>query len=103
MAPYLTCDQEGAGQGTLLVLCDPGAVLPLPRASVSTLRKKGVVGKETMRSDQNIPHCSALWVGTFLDSHLSFSKAAPSPRPHPAQGLLSGGLEAPLGPREQSR
>lgn len=30
-------------------------------------------------------------------------QAAPFSRPHPAQGLLSGGPEAPLGPWEHSR
>lgn len=79
IAPYLACDQEGTGQGTLLVLCDPGAVLPLPRASVSTLRKKGVVGKETMRPIKT-SLIALLWVGIFqiFTSH--------SPRQPPPQG-----------------
>lgn len=77
------------------MLCDPGAVAAPLWASESPLRMKEVARKETMGPSQNTPSllCSG-WVGILLDFQPTPPKQPP-PMPHPVQGLLSGGPEAP--------
>lgn len=96
MVPHLTCGPEGTGQGAPLVLCDPGAALSLSGPRYPREKERGD-GKEDSGVQPRYPPTpvSLLWVGVFLVFSPSSPKAAPSPRPHPAQGLPSGGPRLP--------
>lgn len=72
MAPYLTCDQEGTGQGTLLVL-----YCPSPGPHIHT--EKGVVGKETKIRSK---HPSLLCSGGHFPRWSPHSPRQPPPQGH---------------------
>lgn len=101
-APRETNDPPNAGAylstGALPVLCDSEAAAGPLWASGAPRRMKGTAGKK----QPAYPLIPPPRAGLLLGFHSSSPEAAPSPQPHSARGLQSGGSEAPLGPGEQS-